>query len=132
MRKRRLPDESVVAPITSGPAARSSSGTRKTRWGATCAGHRVRRRRISLSSSALGALEALLEALDLSGGVDDVLRAGEERMALVADLDAKRLRGRPDAERVATSDAVDLRLMVLRVNLCLHGEPLGRWPGVTR
>src|SRR5918995_1947334 len=103
MRKRRRPDESVVAPITSGPAARSSSGTRNSRCGAMCAGHRVRRRRIGLSSSALGALEALLEALDLSGGVDDVLRAGEERMALVADLDADRIGGRPHGERVAAA-----------------------------
>ena len=85
--------------MTNGPAAISSSGTRKRRCGARCAGHRVRRRRIG-RGSALRALEALLEALDLAGGVDDVLRAGEERVALVADLDLDRLGGRADGERL--------------------------------
>ena len=41
---------------------------RKSRCGATCAGHRVRRRRIA-GLSAQGALEPLLEALDLAGEV---------------------------------------------------------------
>src|SRR5918992_5628552 len=119
MRKRRLPDESVTALITSGPAAMSSSGTRKRRWGAASAGHRVRCRRIR---SAERALQALGEPLDLPRGVHDVLRAREERVALVADLDLDGLGGRPDGELVAAPDAADMRLVERGMNLCLHGN----------
>src|SRR5690606_7710422 len=92
------------------------------RWGAVRAGHRFRRRRMG---SAEGALQALLEPLDLARGVDDVLRAGEERMALVADLDADRLGRRTDGELVP-AHAVDLRLVELGMNLGLHeiGAPM--------
>src|SRR5690606_35246446 len=117
---------------TSGPAAMSSSGMRKRRCGARCAGHRIGSRRIRIGS-AQRALEALLEALDLARGVDDVLRAGEEGVALAADLDADRLGGRSDRELVATG-AVNLGLVIGGVNVGLHGmvlrvrQALADWP----
>src|ERR1700674_645058 len=72
-------------------------------------------------------LHAPLEPLDLAGGVDDVLGAGVERVAIRADLDADRLHGRPDRE-CGPADAMDLRLMVLRMNIGLHGMA----PGILR
>src|SRR5687767_3015185 len=123
MRNRRLPFASVMAPITSGPAAISSSGIRKKRCGASCAGHRFGRWRMRVRS-AKRALETLLEALDLPRRVDDVLRAGEERVALVAHLDLDRLCGRPDGEGVAAPDAANLRLVERGMNLGLHGTVL--------
>src|SRR5437867_6744930 len=70
-------------------------------------------------------LHAALEALDLTGGVHDVLGAGVEGMAIRADLDADRLGGRPDREGGTAPDAVHLRLMVLRMNLGFHDWLLG-------
>src|SRR5688572_11272308 len=122
-----------MAPITSGPAAISSSGMRKKRCGASCAGHRFGRRRMRVRS-AKRALETLLEALDLAGGVDDVLRAGEEGVALVAHLDLDRLGGRPDGEGVAAPDAANLRLVERWMDLGLHGnrcsvrQAVADWP----
>ena len=37
----------------------------------------------------VGALEFLLEFLDPAGGIDKLLLAGEERVALVADIDVQ-------------------------------------------
>src|SRR5688572_6184976 len=110
--------------ITKGPAAISSSGIRKTRWGASSARQPLRRRGISRRGpdrSALRALHASLEPLDLAGGVDDVLGPCVERMTIGADLDADRFGGRADRERGAAADAVHLRLIVLGMNLGLHG-----------
>src|SRR5579885_1994912 len=62
---------------------------------------------------------ALLEAIDATGGVDELLLAGEERMALRADLDAELLLGR--ARRPGfTASAVDLNLLILRMDFCFH------------
>ena len=46
------------------------------------------------------ALEALLEALDLAGGVDDRLLAREERVAVAADVDAQLGRVEPTVHSV--------------------------------
>ena len=56
----------------------------------------------------------------LADGVHDVLGAGVERVAIRADLDPDRLRGRTDREGGAAADAVHLGLMVPRMNLGLH------------
>src|SRR5215208_2815343 len=59
-------------------------------------------------------LESLLEALDLACGVDDVLRARVERVAVAADVDAELGTGRADDPLAAARAAVDLGLEVLR------------------
>jgi hypothetical protein len=46
---------------------------------------------VRLPLKARRALEPLLEALDLAGGVNDCLLAREERVAIRADVDAQRL-----------------------------------------
>src|SRR4029450_11271897 len=123
MRKAVRPPVRATVCTTNGPAAISSSGIRKTRWGARCAGQPLRKRRMSAprAGSALGALRASLEPLDLAGGVDDVLGPGVERMAIRADLNPDRLRGRSDREGGAAAEALHLCLMVLGMNLGLHG-----------
>ena len=66
------------------------------------------------------ALEAALEALDLAGGVDDVLLAREERVAVAADVHAHLVAGAADLELRAAGPAVDLRLHVSGVDVGLH------------
>ena len=73
------------------------------------------------ASGAGLALEAALEALDLAGGIDDVLLAREERVAVAADVDAELLAGGAQLEVRAARAAVDLRLEVLGVDVGLHG-----------
>src|SRR5215204_34066 len=66
-------------------------------------------------------LQALLEALDLAGGVDDVLRAREERVAVAAHVHAQlRSRG-PDGPLGAARAAMDLGFVILGMDLGLHG-----------
>src|SRR6478736_5097083 len=67
------------------------------------------------------ALETLLEALDLAGGVDDRLLAREERVAVRTDVDAQLLAGRADRPLGAARAAVDLGFVVLGMNIGLHG-----------
>lgn len=67
----------------------------------------------------LGVLAA--EALDASGGVHELLLAGEERVAIGADFDVYvALVGGPGHELVAAG-AVHADLLVMRVDCCLHG-----------
>src|SRR5207247_4087057 len=67
----------------------------------------------------------LLEAIDSACRVDQLLLACEEWMALRADLDAQLLLRRTGRPRLAAS-AVDLDLMILRMDLCFHGLTLVR------
>src|SRR6187401_1924794 len=66
-------------------------------------------------------LQALLEPLDLTGRVDDVLRAREERVAVAADVDAQLLSRRPDRPFATARAAVDLRFVILGMDIRLHG-----------
>ncbi len=50
---------------------------------------------------ALGAFESAHKPLDLTGGIDDALLTGVERMALVAQIDAEIRLGRPCLPGVA-------------------------------
>src|ERR1019366_1424818 len=68
---------------------------------------------------------ATLEALDASTGVDQLLLAGEERVALVAQLDVQVRLGRARLEGVPAR-AAHGGLDVLGVDLCLHDAPLMR------
>src|SRR3954452_1028690 len=68
---------------------------------------------------ALGLFETLLEALDASAGVDQLLLAGVERVARGADLDVQLGLGGTRRERVPAA-AVHGREDVLGVNLRLH------------
>ena len=62
---------------------------------------------------------ALLELVNTSTGINQLLLTGEERMALGADIDAElRLRG-ARLERVATA-AGDRSLVVLRMDTLFH------------
>ena len=78
-------------------------------------------------ASLLGALAvALVEALDAATGVDELLLAGEERMALVAEFeDLITGAGRPGLEGVAarTTDRDDV---VVGVDVRLHRNLLVR------
>src|SRR5438093_10472955 len=62
---------------------------------------------------------ALLEAVNASRGVNELLFAGEERVALRADLDAQLLLRRSGRPRLAAG-TMDLDLMILRLDLCFH------------
>src|SRR6266850_895054 len=60
-----------------------------------------------------------LEAIDAAGRIDQLLLAGEERMALRADLDAQLFLGRAGGPRLAAG-AMHLNLVVLGMDLCFH------------
>ena len=62
---------------------------------------------------------ATTEALNAATGVDQLLTAGVERVALGADFNANFRLGRARHELVATG-ATNLRLNVLRVQIGLH------------
>ena len=66
------------------PHDRQPESATGTRAPALSAGEAVER---SCPSSALGGLTAAVEALDPAAGVDQLLLAREERVALVAQLD---------------------------------------------
>src|SRR3954451_7556747 len=77
-----------------------------------------------LDSGALRALGGALggtalEALDAATGVDQLLLAGVERVAVRADLDVKLGLGRPGGELVAARTA-DVGLDVLGMDVGLH------------
>src|SRR5207247_1967119 len=71
-------------------------------------------------SGAGGALEPLLEPLDLARRVDDRLLAREERVAVAADVDPELGPGGADREGRAARGAVHLGLVVLGVDAVLH------------
>src|SRR5437867_8514715 len=70
-------------------------------------------------------LEAVfaLEALDPAGRVDQLLLAGEERMARRADLDVDGRHGGAGLDDAAAGTD-DGRLLVARMNAFLHGRRL--------
>src|SRR3954451_6347437 len=72
------------------------------------------------------ALQALLEPLDLSGSIDDVLRPREERVAVRADVDAKLLAGRAHRPLSPAGTAVNLCLVILGMDIGLHVKHLLR------
>ena len=71
--------------------------------------------------AALG--DAALEALDASTGVDQLLAARVERMAVRADLDVQLVAGGAGDELVAAG-AAHVRLHVVGMDLCLHRHPI--------
>src|ERR1041385_1585218 len=92
---------------------RSASRNRSTRIATLFLGSRLRRRRLL----PLGV--ALLETVDAAGRVDELLFAGEERVALRADLDAQLLARRAGRPGLAAG-AVDRNFLIFRVDLWLH------------
>ena len=62
---------------------------------------------------------ALLEAVDTAAGVNQLLLAGKERVALGADFNAQLLLGGAGHEGIA-AHAGDGRLLILRVDAFLH------------
>src|SRR5437764_2994423 len=62
---------------------------------------------------------ALLETIDAAGGIEQLLLAGEVRMALRTDLDAQLFFRRAGGPRLAAG-AVRLNLLIFRVNLWFH------------
>src|SRR5436190_6490876 len=81
----------------------------------------VGRARGAVAAGLLGLLEPPLEAGDAAAGVDDLLLARVERMALRADLDVQLGLGRAGDERVAAR-AVHRGHDVLGMDLGLHRE----------
>src|SRR4051794_6336273 len=69
---------------------------------------------------ALAAAVAALEALDTTTGVHQLLLAGVEGMALVAELDVELVLGRAGGEGVPAG-APHVRLDVLGMDVGLHG-----------
>ena len=63
--------------------------------------------------------ELLLELVDATGRVDELQLAGEERMAVAANVDLKLRTGAAGGERVATA-ASDLRVLVVGMDAFLH------------
>ena len=95
-------DEGLAAVGVAGPSAKSTgSGDvpeigRRSGWQAA-AQRTLRRGRARLPDLAL---QALLEALDLAGRVDDRLLAREERVAVAAHVDAQLRRVEPTVNSV--------------------------------
>src|SRR5439155_8801579 len=87
------------------------------------AGRETRRSAVIQNGTGSGAgrpLQALLEPLDLAGRVDDRLLAREERVAVGADVDPElRARG-SNGPLGATASAVDLRFVILGMDVGLH------------
>jgi hypothetical protein len=78
---------------------------------------------LSLRSATFGLLRvAALEALDAATGVDELLLASEEGVALVAELDAKGRLGRLGRKGVAAR-ASNGRFTVRGVDIGFHGAP---------
>src|ERR1700730_18659858 len=73
-------------------------------------------------------LVALPEPLDAARGADELLLAGEERMALAANLDPKLLLGGSRGPGVAAG-AVDQDLVELGVDIGFHGTRHSTDPG---
>ena len=63
--------------------------------------------------------EALLELLDTTGGINELLLAGEVRVALAADGDLNLRLGGVEL-KVRAAGAMNLRGAVFRVNILLH------------
>jgi hypothetical protein len=84
--------------------------------------HKIEARGLSLGSARLVGLlcVATLEAFDATTGVDELLLASEERVALVAEFDRQDGLGGFGRERVPAR-AGNGRFAVLRVNVWLHG-----------
>ena len=112
--ERRLDGAQLVLTRTS-----SVSSRERTKGGGRLEGLRLRSARLGL----LGV--AALEALDAATGVDELLLAGEEGVALVAQLDASWLTWSTGGERVAAR-AGDGRVAVGGVDLGLHECSLSR------
>ncbi len=123
------------------PGPRSCAGWRRSgRWShsgdASCSGERRESRTAPCRAPSVAArepgempgelsganlaLEAALEPLDLARGVDDVLLARVERVAVAAHVNAQLLPGGPDGELRAARSAVDRGLVILRVRVGFH------------
>ena len=77
---------------------------------------------LGLGGSGLGGLcfgHALLEFINTAGGIDELLLAGEERMADVADADQNDRLGGAGLNHVAAS-ATDFRFLIFRMNFSFH------------
>src|SRR3954469_18897203 len=72
---------------------------------------------------AVGPAELLAEPLHAAGGVDELLLAGEERVAIAANVDRQLLLRAAGLKRVAAC-AVNGADLVLGVNLLFHGNLL--------
>src|SRR4029079_6172082 len=83
---------------------------------------RVPRNRAVADLGADLALQALLEALDLAGGVDDVLRARVERVAVATDVDAQLGAGRAHGPLAPAGAAVHLGFEILGMDVWLHAD----------
>ena len=102
-------------PVTLQPPLGGRSVTGWSRW-LLLLGGRSRGRGLVGGPVAVAALEAL----DAATGVDQLLLAGEERVALVAELHAELLPGGPGDEGVPAR-AADGRGLVLGVDIGSHG-----------
>jgi hypothetical protein len=69
-------------------------------------------------------LESLLEAFNLSRGVDDSLLTGEEGMAPAADFDLQRGLSRADGEGIAARTNNPGLIIIFRVYLLFHSTTL--------
>src|SRR5579871_3816648 len=72
--------------------------------------------------SGLGLGGALLELVHATGGIHEFLLTGVKRMAHVANTDDNCRLGGAGLDHVATS-ATDLRVHILRMNVCFHKRP---------
>src|SRR5687768_11197454 len=83
---------------------------------------------------AVGPAELLAEPLHAAGGVDELLLAGEERVALAADVDVD-LRRRAAGGELVAAGAVHGAGLITGVDLRFHGQSLlaaacvGAWEG---
>ena len=68
---------------------------------------------------AIGAAELLAEAFHAAGGVDELLLASKERVALIADIDVNPAAGAAGGKRV-TASAVNGTSLITGVDFFFH------------
>ena len=118
-------------------AVRKADGLRHQSFSATCKLLRGRRGLAGGGGCRLGLLAvALVEAVNTSGGVDELLLAGEERVAGRADFKVQLVLARRARLEGVAAGAGDCDLFVFGMNSLLHfysssdGEQSG--PGLKR
>src|SRR5229473_3086801 len=106
-----------------GIASRGSSG-KSSASGGRCFLLRFRRCRLLAALRRLGA-KLLRKALHSAFGVDELLPAGEERVAVRADFEVQLLLGRAGLP-CRPARAARLNLVILRVDAFFHNRLLGQ------
>ncbi len=83
--------------------------------------------RFALTLAFLGNIEPTHEAIDLTGGIDDALLTGVERMAIGADFNPEIGAGRANLPHRATRAANNTVSVIFGMNTLFHRRILSNW-----